>query len=167
MAKRKIEPQVELRTSWDGWACWTGWASWLFLLWITCCSAVPLTNETSQGFQSSLGIPSSLGLPSPQTSQGSQSLLSSQSLPSSQSLRTTSTAALRTRAVEGQKILSRAKRGWVWNQMFVLEEFTGPDPILVGRVSFSNCQLDIKLRAYHVETLILLVGMPRNTLHVL
>uniref|UniRef100_A0A674PIA4 Cadherin 8 n=1 Tax=Takifugu rubripes TaxID=31033 RepID=A0A674PIA4_TAKRU len=28
----------------------------------------------------------------------------------------------------------RAKRGWVWNQMFVLEEFSGPDPILVGRL---------------------------------
>lgn len=36
---------------------------------------------------------------------------------------------------EGQRLLSRAKRGWVWNQMFVLEEFSGPDPILVGRVS--------------------------------
>ncbi|XP_062404964.1 cadherin-8 [Sardina pilchardus] len=35
---------------------------------------------------------------------------------------------------EGQRILSRAKRGWVWNQMFVLEEFIGPDPILVGRL---------------------------------
>uniref|UniRef100_A0A665W4I4 Cadherin domain-containing protein n=1 Tax=Echeneis naucrates TaxID=173247 RepID=A0A665W4I4_ECHNA len=35
---------------------------------------------------------------------------------------------------EGQRLLSRAKRGWVWNQMFVLEEFTGPDPILVGRL---------------------------------
>uniref|UniRef100_A0AAY4CJV8 Cadherin domain-containing protein n=1 Tax=Denticeps clupeoides TaxID=299321 RepID=A0AAY4CJV8_9TELE len=35
---------------------------------------------------------------------------------------------------EGQRILSRAKRGWVWNQMFVLEEFEGPDPILVGRL---------------------------------
>uniref|UniRef100_A0A8C9S7Y7 Cadherin 8 n=1 Tax=Scleropages formosus TaxID=113540 RepID=A0A8C9S7Y7_SCLFO len=30
--------------------------------------------------------------------------------------------------------LTRAKRGWVWNQMFVLEEFSGPDPILVGRL---------------------------------
>lgn len=36
---------------------------------------------------------------------------------------------------ERQKLLSRTKRGWVWNQMFVLEEFSGPDPILVGRVS--------------------------------
>ncbi|KAM9861177.1 cadherin-8 [Aulostomus maculatus] len=35
---------------------------------------------------------------------------------------------------EGQRLLSRAKRGWVWNQMFVLEEFSGPDSILVGRL---------------------------------
>ncbi|MBN3293585.1 CADH8 protein, partial [Polypterus senegalus] len=35
---------------------------------------------------------------------------------------------------ERQRSLSRAKRGWVWNQMFVLEEFTGRDPILVGRL---------------------------------
>lgn len=54
---------------------------------------------------------------------------------------------------EGQRLLSRAKRGWVWNQMFVLEEFSGPDPILVGRVSACDCQHYIKL-AYHVETLI-------------
>ncbi|XP_042196394.1 cadherin-8 [Callorhinchus milii] len=31
-------------------------------------------------------------------------------------------------------VLSRSKRGWVWNQMFVLEEFSGPEPILVGRL---------------------------------
>lgn len=36
---------------------------------------------------------------------------------------------------EEQKVLNRSKRGWVWNQMFVLEEFSGPEPILVGRVS--------------------------------
>ncbi|NXB88138.1 CADH8 protein, partial [Vidua macroura] len=35
---------------------------------------------------------------------------------------------------EEQKILHRSKRGWVWNQMFVLEEFSGPEPILVGRL---------------------------------
>ncbi|EHA97758.1 Cadherin-8 [Heterocephalus glaber] len=35
---------------------------------------------------------------------------------------------------EEQRILSRSKRGWVWNQMFVLEEFSGPEPILVGRL---------------------------------
>ncbi|XP_031196887.1 cadherin-8 isoform X2 [Mastomys coucha] len=35
---------------------------------------------------------------------------------------------------EEMRILSRSKRGWVWNQMFVLEEFSGPEPILVGRL---------------------------------
>ncbi|EFB21755.1 hypothetical protein PANDA_015310 [Ailuropoda melanoleuca] len=37
------------------------------------------------------------------------------------------------RLTEEQRILNRSKRGWVWNQMFVLEEFSGPEPILVGR----------------------------------
>ncbi|XP_017212564.1 cadherin-8 isoform X1 [Danio rerio] len=52
----------------------------------------------------------------------------------SQSLQTASAMIPRNRPSEGQRILSRAKRGWVWNQMFVLEEFSGPDPILVGRL---------------------------------
>ncbi|CAL8359434.1 unnamed protein product [Gadus morhua 'NCC'] len=39
---------------------------------------------------------------------------------------------------DGRALLSRAKRGWVWNQMFVLEEFSGPDPILVGRTTSSS-----------------------------
>uniref|UniRef100_A0A8D3E7V6 Cadherin domain-containing protein n=1 Tax=Scophthalmus maximus TaxID=52904 RepID=A0A8D3E7V6_SCOMX len=34
---------------------------------------------------------------------------------------------------EGQ-VLHRSKRGWVWNQFFVIEEYTGPDPVLVGRL---------------------------------
>ncbi|KAM6222119.1 cadherin-8 isoform 2-T2 [Rhynchocyon petersi] len=38
------------------------------------------------------------------------------------------------RLSEDQRILNRSKRGWVWNQMFVLEEFSGPEPILVGRL---------------------------------
>nr|KAF6399061.1 cadherin 8 [Molossus molossus] len=38
------------------------------------------------------------------------------------------------RQSEEQRILNRSKRGWVWNQMFVLEEFSGPEPILVGRL---------------------------------
>lgn len=40
----------------------------------------------------------------------------------------------RERGKEGQ-VLHRSKRGWVWNQFFVIEEYTGPDPVLVGRVS--------------------------------
>jgi len=39
---------------------------------------------------------------------------------------------------EGQ-VLHRSKRGWVWNQFFVIEEYTGPDPVLVGRVSSHVC----------------------------
>ncbi|NWH95056.1 CADH8 protein, partial [Aegithalos caudatus] len=35
---------------------------------------------------------------------------------------------------EEHRVLHRSKRGWVWNQMFVLEEFSGPEPILVGRL---------------------------------
>ncbi|KAM6117971.1 cadherin-8 [Pterocles gutturalis] len=38
------------------------------------------------------------------------------------------------RLMEEQRVLNRSKRGWVWNQMFVLEEFSGPEPILVGRL---------------------------------
>ncbi|XP_075571788.1 cadherin-8 isoform X2 [Pelecanus crispus] len=38
------------------------------------------------------------------------------------------------RLAEEQRVLNRSKRGWVWNQMFVLEEFSGPEPILVGRL---------------------------------
>lgn len=38
---------------------------------------------------------------------------------------------------EGQ-VLHRSKRGWVWNQFFVIEEYTGPDPVLVGRVSIKE-----------------------------
>lgn len=41
---------------------------------------------------------------------------------------------------QGQ-VLHRSKRGWVWNQFFVIEEYTGPDPVLVGRVSIIYCAL--------------------------
>ncbi|KAM9765953.1 cadherin-8 isoform 2-T2 [Menidia menidia] len=52
----------------------------------------------------------------------------------SRSPQTGGSAAAASGLGEGQRLLSRAKRGWVWNQMFVLEEFSGPDPILVGRL---------------------------------
>ncbi|KAK5935864.1 cadherin-8 isoform X2 [Pseudochaenichthys georgianus] len=52
----------------------------------------------------------------------------------SKSTQTGGSAAVVSGPGEGQRLLSRAKRGWVWNQMFVLEEFSGPDPILVGRL---------------------------------
>uniref|UniRef100_A0A8C6H9C1 Uncharacterized protein n=1 Tax=Mus spicilegus TaxID=10103 RepID=A0A8C6H9C1_MUSSI len=33
------------------------------------------------------------------------------------------------------KILHRQKRGWMWNQFFLLEEYTGSDYQYVGKVS--------------------------------
>lgn len=33
------------------------------------------------------------------------------------------------------EVLQRHKRSWVWNQFFVLEEFTGNEPLYVGKVS--------------------------------
>lgn len=29
----------------------------------------------------------------------------------------------------------RVKRGWVWNQFFVVEEYTGTEPLYVGKVN--------------------------------
>lgn len=36
-----------------------------------------------------------------------------------------------------QELMSheRVKRGWVWNQFFVVEEYTGTEPLYVGKVS--------------------------------
>lgn len=43
-----------------------------------------------------------------------------------------------TKHIEGEtEVHHRPKRGWVWNQFFVLEEHMGPDPQYVGKVSFS------------------------------
>lgn len=35
-----------------------------------------------------------------------------------------------------QELMSheRVKRGWVWNQFFVVEEYTGTEPLYVGKV---------------------------------
>ncbi|XP_069758164.1 cadherin-11-like isoform X2 [Narcine bancroftii] len=44
-----------------------------------------------------------------------------------------STRSRRGMGFKGQ-VLHRSKRGWVWNQFFVIEEYTGPDPVLVGRL---------------------------------
>lgn len=46
---------------------------------------------------------------------------------------------------EGQ-VLQRSKRGWVWNQFFVIEEYTGPDPVLVGRVRLFAFDVDLSVR---------------------
>lgn len=34
----------------------------------------------------------------------------------------------------GRSRIQRFKRGWVWNQFFVLEEYMGSDPQYVGKV---------------------------------
>lgn len=47
----------------------------------------------------------------------------------------------RQRAGKEGQVLHRSKRGWVWNQFFVIEEYTGPDPVLVGRVSIIKHEL--------------------------
>lgn len=33
------------------------------------------------------------------------------------------------------EVLHRHRRSWVWNQFFVLEEYTGNEPLYVGKVS--------------------------------
>lgn len=37
---------------------------------------------------------------------------------------------------EGALGLGRVKRGWVWNQFFVVEEYTGTEPLYVGKVKW-------------------------------
>lgn len=34
-----------------------------------------------------------------------------------------------------ERPLLRSRRSWVWNQFFVIEEYAGPEPVLIGRVS--------------------------------
>lgn len=43
----------------------------------------------------------------------------------------------------GRLRAQRIKRGWVWNQFFVLEEYMGSEPQYVGKVS--TCLLYLKL----------------------
>ncbi|XP_034145088.1 cadherin-20 [Esox lucius] len=40
----------------------------------------------------------------------------------------------RTREETGAGPLRRVKRGWVWNQFFVLEEYTGLEPLYIGKL---------------------------------
>lgn len=35
-------------------------------------------------------------------------------------------------------LLQRVKRGWVWNQFFVLEEYTGLEPLYIGKVGVDS-----------------------------
>lgn len=38
---------------------------------------------------------------------------------------------------------SRGRRSWIWNQFFVIEEYSGPEPVLIGRVRLSASLLSI------------------------
>ncbi len=37
-------------------------------------------------------------------------------------------------AVKGEKLLTRVRRGWMWNQFFLQEEYTGSDYQYIGKV---------------------------------
>uniref|UniRef100_A0A8C6S4X8 Cadherin 8 n=1 Tax=Neogobius melanostomus TaxID=47308 RepID=A0A8C6S4X8_9GOBI len=78
----------------------------LLLFWITCASSSPIAGHSRSTQSGGSAAVAAVAVVAPASGPGS----------------------------EGQRLLSRAKRGWVWNQMFVLEEFSGPDPILVGRL---------------------------------
>lgn len=45
--------------------------------------------------------------------------------------------------------LARRRRSWLWNQFFVIEEYRGPEPVLIGRVSL--CLICIQLSCVHVR----------------
>lgn len=42
---------------------------------------------------------------------------------------------------KGPVTRERVKRGWVWNQFFVVEEYTGTEPLYVGKVRLLNMKL--------------------------
>lgn len=43
-------------------------------------------------------------------------------------------------------LLRREKRGWVWNQFFVLEEYTGLEPLYIGKVSLDYTHVHVLAR---------------------
>lgn len=43
---------------------------------------------------------------------------------------------------------SRTKRSWVWNQFFVLEEYTGTDPLYVGKVRTAEIEYELNMKAH-------------------
>jgi hypothetical protein len=63
-----------------------------------------------------------------------------------------------TKHTEGEtEVHHRPKRGWVWNQFFVLEEHMGPDPQYVGKVSlFLFCFICLALACLVLSYLVLL-----------
>nr|XP_061795404.1 cadherin-24-like [Nerophis lumbriciformis] len=36
--------------------------------------------------------------------------------------------------IEEKRSRSRSRRSWIWNQFFVIEEYAGPEPVLIGRL---------------------------------
>lgn len=48
--------------------------------------------------------------------------------------RTSGSTSGGSRQEQGPSSLERVKRGWVWNQFFVVEEYTGTEPLYVGKV---------------------------------
>ncbi|MEQ2199525.1 hypothetical protein XENOCAPTIV_001300, partial [Xenoophorus captivus] len=36
-------------------------------------------------------------------------------------------------SLEAKRSRSRSRRSWIWNQFFVIEEYAGPEPVLIGR----------------------------------
>lgn len=50
-----------------------------------------------------------------------------------------------------RKNLPRQKRNWVWNQFFVLEEYTGADPLYVGKVKYDTFSFTSLLVLLHQE----------------
>lgn len=37
-------------------------------------------------------------------------------------------------AIRGERLLKRVRRGWMWNQFFLQEEYTGSDYQYIGKV---------------------------------
>ncbi|XP_014850500.1 PREDICTED: cadherin-22 [Poecilia mexicana] len=52
----------------------------------------------------------------------------------SEASRTSGTNSGRSEQQEEPSSLERVKRGWVWNQFFVVEEYTGTEPLYVGKI---------------------------------
>lgn len=50
--------------------------------------------------------------------------------------RTSSSTSAGSKQEQGPSSLERVKRGWVWNQFFVVEEYTGTEPLYVGKVRY-------------------------------
>ncbi|XP_061924805.1 uncharacterized protein LOC133664316 [Entelurus aequoreus] len=45
-------------------------------------------------------------------------------------------------SVEPKRSRSRSRRSWIWNQFFVIEEYAGPEPVLIGRVRICSHLID-------------------------